>query len=1026
MLFSNKTIEKILSGRGASGLTDSSAVLFFNNCANIIKKHYLVELQNNNEAYSFYNKCRENNPNLFVFYPESSSAASVPGFNQSSKRFKKEALLTLGIKNWVFCIGSKASFGEKNIPISIEKTKKNIVLTTKENADINGVVDDVVELGYERSSFASSPGTYSIRGDILDVFPHHFRNPFRISFYFNKIESLAIIDPKTQLSIKRVEKLSLSDYVHEPQNTDNINLIDHCVGAGFLKILLTRDRVQIVGSDLKKKENFNFSVAPIYSGPPKEKAKEIIGASRQFRHVYFVGKKDGPTPGLFPEGFFSKTFSGVIGSGFYSEKSSLFLVSENDLYLKKTHNHRWSPYDTGPKKDITRESVLDMSIGDHIVHQVFGVGVFNGVVNRGPGEVESIEISYNNDALVYVSLDQLSLIHKYIGVGKKPKLSTIGSKKWGLELKKTKKALSFVAKEIIALYIDRKKERPFKYLPENDFYNELKSSFSFVETEDQSRAISDVYSDMNKNQPMDRLICGDVGFGKTEVAIRAIFKSFLSDRLSVLLCPTTILADQHYITCKERLGPFGLSISLLSRFRTKTSQNKTLSLLKEKKINVLVGTHRILSKDVVLPGLGLLVIDEEHRFGVKHKERIRAIKNNVDVLTLTATPIPRTLQQSLVGLKDMSLMLTPPLSRKPIFTSVFYFDWDLIFSRIEFEINRGGQVYFLHNDTASIPIIVNKIQSRFKNYIVSGASGKTRAKDLEKTVLSFFEGTVDVLVCTTIIESGLDVTNANTIIINNAQNLGLSQLYQIRGRVGRGKRQAHCVLLIPQAPLEKEAFLRLRALEENTELGSGYSVSMKDLEIRGSGSIFGYKQSGHISSVGFHMYCELLNLEIKKTNNQDAPKNPDTKISTTIKSEINKTFIENTNYRLWYYQKISTASTTKDINKIEKELYDAFGPIPIETTTLLNIAKTRIVCFETKIEQIFITESSVEIFLANNKKEALDSLFFDSVQSFKHANLGGHLFKKSKNGNPGIVLYIKKTSGLFSLLFSFVDLFKDA
>ncbi|MFL3007561.1 MAG: DEAD/DEAH box helicase, partial [Candidatus Neomarinimicrobiota bacterium] len=475
------------------------------------------------------------------------------------------------------------------------------------------------------------------------------------------------------------------------------------------------------------------------------------------------------------------------------------------------------------------------------------------------------------------------------------------------------------------LYIQKKTtSRNFSYEKENDLDNVLSSSFSFVETPDQKKAFQDVFEDMNGETPMDRLVSGDVGFGKTEVAIRAIFKAFLSNKVSALLCPTTILADQHFITCRERLSQFGVSISLLSRFKTKKEQSETISLVKQGKIDVLIGTHRLLSKDVEISNLGLLVIDEEHRFGVTHKEKIRSFKNNVDVLTLTATPIPRTLQQALVGLKNLTTIKTPPISRKPINTYVKYFNWSLVFSHIQKEINRGGQVYFLYNDIKSIPFAVKKIKDRFPKKTVVGASGKMDSKNLENTVLGFFDGFIDVLVCTTIIESGLDVTNANTMIINNAQNFGLAQLYQIRGRVGRGKRQASCLLLIPpKKKLEKDSYNRLRAIEQNTALGSGHIISQKDLEIRGSGSLFGYKQSGHISVVGFEMYCDLLREEVNnKKNLKNKTDQPVLVMNTEI--EIPTSYIKKEQIRIDYYYQISKTRKNKDLEKVVKNLEAGF------------------------------------------------------------------------------------------------------
>ena len=622
-----------------------------------------------------------------------------------------------------------------------------------------------------------------------------------------------------------------------------------------------------------------------------------------------------------------------------SESTSTLFVSENEINSKRKTSDRWAPIQEDKRVVIDRNSISNINHGDFVVHRDFGIGVYLGVKERNGKEVVSIE--YQDAALVYVSLDQVNLVHKYIGAGKAPKVSSLGSKRWGAEVARAKKAAEDIALDVLRGYSNKNILRPFEYVKENDLDNILSRSFSFIETPDQKKAINKVYSDMNKPSPMDRLICGDVGFGKTEIAIRAIFKAYLSDKLSVFLCPTTILADQHYMTCHDRLTSLGLSVGLLSRFKSKAQQTQIIKDLFNRKIDVLVGTHRILSKDIVLTNLGLLIIDEEHRFGVKDKETIRRIREGVDVLTLTATPIPRTLQQSLVGLKDVSIMLTPPETRKPIITFVKYFDWSLVFSRVEFELSRSGQVYFLNNDISTIPSTVDRLRKRFPNNRIAGASGKMSSKDLEVVVLAFFNGEVDVLVCTTIIESGLDVTNANSIIIRDAQNLGLAQLYQIRGRVGRGYKQGYCHLLIPKKPLEKSAFRRLRSLEQNTALGSGYNISMEDLEIRGAGSIFGHKQSGHITTVGFQMYCDLLSIEIQKTKSEDGVVQKAPNVTTSFQPDISSDYIENMSLRIDYYYRIGSATSVEQLNKIEKELVDVFGPIPDKTKKLLLVASLK-------------------------------------------------------------------------------------
>ena len=703
-----------------------------------------------------------------------------------------------------------------------------------------------------------------------------------------------------------------------------------------------------------------------------------------------------------------------------SESTSTLFVSENEINSKRKTSDRWAPIQEDKRVVIDRNSISNINHGDFVVHRDFGIGVYLGVKERNGKEVVSIE--YQDAALVYVSLDQVNLVHKYIGAGKAPKVSSLGSKRWGAEVARAKKAAEDIALDVLRGYSNKNILRPFEYVKENDLDNILSRSFSFIETPDQKKAINKVYSDMNKPSPMDRLICGDVGFGKTEIAIRAIFKAYLSDKLSVFLCPTTILADQHYMTCHDRLTSLGLSVGLLSRFKSKAQQTQIIKDLFNRKIDVLVGTHRILSKDIVLTNLGLLIIDEEHRFGVKDKETIRRIREGVDVLTLTATPIPRTLQQSLVGLKDVSIMLTPPETRKPIITFVKYFDWSLVFSRVEFELSRSGQVYFLNNDISTIPSTVDRLRKRFPNNRIAGASGKMSSKDLEVVVLAFFNGEVDVLVCTTIIESGLDVTNANSIIIRDAQNLGLAQLYQIRGRVGRGYKQGYCHLLIPKKPLEKSAFKRLRSLEQNTALGSGYNISMEDLEIRGAGSIFGHKQSGHITTVGFQMYCDLLSIEIQRTKSEDGVVQKAPNVTTSFQPDISSDYIENMSLRIDYYYRIGSATSVEQLNKIEKELVDVFGPIPDKTKKLLLVASLKNRYKSTPVSQIDIQDSVLKIVVQPfNEEEQL--VFLSRVGIYKHKTLESVRFKEVSGGLLGVFLNVSGSGDVFDLLFDFVHLF---
>jgi len=694
---------------------------------------------------------------------------------------------------------------------------------------------------------------------------------------------------------------------------------------------------------------------------------------------------------------------GNIQKGFLSPLLKISVLSSSDLLNEKRSVQKWAPASSKHHKSLTLNDISSLSVGDYVVHRLFGVGVFLGLAiqNGSAGTRESIEIRYANNARVFVSIEKMDLVHRYVGHKENPAVSSLGSKKWLSDVSKTRTAVRLVAKELIELYANKKKKRLFQYSPENDLDGALARSFPFVETLDQKRAINEVLGDMDKETPVDRLVCGDVGFGKTEVALRAIMKSVLSKKQSVFLCPTTILADQHFITCTERLGPLGIKIGLLSRFKTKKEQLKTLSLLQKKEIDVLIGTHRILSQDVVIPELGILVVDEEHRFGVSHKEKIRSMKQQVDVLTLSATPIPRTLQQSLVGIRDVSLIQTPPKSRKPIETTVRYFDWETICIYIERELSRGGQVYFLHNKVDGLAFFTHKLQDAFPHVVVENIHGQMNSRELESKILSFFNGGIDILACTTIIESGLDVTNANCIIVNDAQNFGLSQLYQIRGRVGRGQNQAHCLLLVPRKQLEQRAHRRLKTLEQYTSLGSGYNISMKDLEIRGAGSLFGYKQSGHISSVGFEMYCDLLKSEVDLVmENSGDIRFPN--IAFGEDALINESYIENPAQRLEFYNHFSRAKTTDDILKIKHELSDRFGNPPVETKNLLFIARVRVLFKNTSVSRLSINGAGVILVLDDLMPySSLDKLF-SAFGSFSRAEKVNHAFGKTKSGKLSV------------------------
>ena len=1019
IVFKEDILKNLLKGFKATGLTADSTILLLQDLSLHASKNILVLTENQETAFDTYNRGHEHNSSVFTYFPESKGENSVPGFERENTRHQKESILKTSTGDSVVCVGTLTSFKEKIISREYKKHIKKMELSIGLKLNRESLIGFFEDLNYTQVGAVENPSEYNFRGDVVDFFSPFFKNPIRVSFFFDEIESLCVFDPKNQQPAGNLKKVKIKE-AQDPQIVNNIDLKEHS-SPSFVFFYET-SRGEMALFDKRKRDNIPFSFSG-FSASQNISSEDSAGVSaflKHFNSVYYVSKKT-TTPD-FLQNFSLQQVYGSIESGFYSKKHGFVVLGENDFFDVYSQSGRWLPKQSKTAIEVTTKNLSRLKSGDLVVHKSFGIGLYRGPIEKSfkIGVREGVELEYKNNTTLFVSMEQLGFIHKYVGSGKKPALSILGSKKWKTEVKKAKESAREVVYEIFSLYSKKAVKRNFSYEKENDLDGVLSSSFSFVETPDQKKAFQDVFADMNGETPMDRLVSGDVGFGKTEVAIRAMFKAFLSNKVSALLCPTTILADQHFITCKERLSQFGVSISLLSRFKTKKEQSKTISLVKQGKIDVLIGTHRLLSKDVEISNLGLLVIDEEHRFGVNHKEKIRSFKNNVDVLTLTATPIPRTLQQALVGLKNLTTIKTPPTSRKPINTFVKYFNWPLVFSHIQKEINRGGQVYFLYNDIKSIPFVVKKIKDRFPKRIIVGASGKMDSKNLENTVLGFFDGFIDVLVCTTIIESGLDVTNANTIIINNAQNFGLAQLYQIRGRVGRGKRQASCLLLIPpKKKLEKDSYNRLRAVEQNTALGSGHVISQKDLEIRGSGSLFGYKQSGHISTVGFEMYCDLLREEVNNKKNLKKKTDQPVLVMNT-KIEIPKTYIKKEQIRIDYYYQISKTRKNKDLEMIVKNLEAGFGPLPEETTILTNTARLRILLTGSFIKKVDAFNNKIVLFF-NKPKTNFDLVgFFQSVEKFEHKNLVNY---KYENNNESELKIFFETFNFFpslDLLFSFI------
>ncbi len=660
---------------------------------------------------------------------------------------------------------------------------------------------------------------------------------------------------------------------------------------------------------------------------------------------------------------------GGFSSGFENYDLNLIVISLQNNFEEPVRRKKKL---SSTFKDSEKIVFADLKPGDIVVHQTHGIGQFIGVntITADGVTKDYIKIKYRNDDILYVPTNSLDSVRKYIGGGdnSSPRLNKLGGKEWSATTSKVKKNLEAVAKDLIELYAKRQKIKGFSFSPDTPWQKQFEDSFPYTETDDQLRCIQDVKKDMEKPQPMDRLLCGDVGYGKTEVAIRAAFKAVMDQKQVAYLVPTTILANQQYEEFKTRMQEFAINVELLNRFKTKKEQDEIIKKLKLGEVDVVVGTHRLLSEDVNFKDLGLLIIDEEHRFGVKDKEKIKKLRTNIDVLTMTATPIPRTLHMSIVGVRDMSVIYEPPHNRKPVQTYVLEYDQEVITEAITKEIERGGQVFYLFNQVEGIEKKANEISMLVPEAKVGFAHGKMSGRELEEIMESFINHEINVLVCTTILESGIDIPNANTIIVENADRLGLAQLYQIRGRVGRSDKQAYAYITYKRDKLLSEvADKRLKAIKEFTEFGSGFKIAMRDLEIRGAGSMLGEMQHGHMEQVGYDTYCKLLDEVIKEMQGIEVVEEQDVQIDLAVSSYIPDNFIENSSQKIEIYQNIALCRTEEELQNVIDEVIDRYGRLPKELENLIDIARIKQLARKANILKIAQRENGIVFYFVKEK-----------------------------------------------------------
>jgi transcription-repair coupling factor (superfamily II helicase) len=859
------------------------------------------------------------------------------------------------------------------------------------------------ESGYELTSLVREEGEYAKRGSIIDIFPSSSDRPVRIEFLGDEIYSIRFFDSLTQRSTKEVEQCSLTPVKHVVCNQTTI--VDY-IREGMILVhkglsRFEQESEESTGSHVSieiMRDKFQSNLNIDISGVQEDECDIIEALSNEdLRHLFDIKKTE-----IF------KTLSDKMRSDWWGCRYVYLFASSTrqaerlmeifqsygialPLINKINFPHKEKEWGivvgplrrgfrtrdvivlteediTGPKKRVVKKkwdgfddflnSFKDLTVGEWVVHIDHGIGIYRGISELKVGEhsKDFLVIEYQDGDRLYVPIDDLHLVQKFIGGEKfKPKIDKLGTQYWNNTKKRVRQNVEDIARELIELYAEREIAEGHQYPPEDELFREMESRFEYEETEGQIQAIESVLRDLRSSKPMDRVICGDVGFGKTEVALRASFKAVMDNKQVAILVPTTILAQQHFKTLQERFRDYPVNVEMLSRFRSSEEQRSIVEDLKKGKVDIVVGTHRILQKDLTFQDLGLLIIDEEHRFGVKHKEKLKGIKKNVDVLSLSATPIPRTLHMALTGIKDLSIINTPPLDRLAVKTHVVKFKDEIIRKGIINELQRGGQVFFVHNFIHNIGVVHDHLIRLLPDTRIAVAHGRMEGKRLEKIMLDFIDRKYDILLSTNIVESGLDITNVNTIFINNAHRMGLADLYQLRGRVGRSTKQAYAYLLVPREEvLTKDATLRLKIIEELTELGSGFHIANYDLEIRGAGNLLGKEQSGNVNLIGFELYCDMLEDAVRQMKNKAVSVEEEivTEMNLPLDAYIPDTYIEDSTQKLLTYKRLSKIRTEADLRDMEDELKDRFGDIPQPLANLLDIISLKCILSQAKIRKI--------------------------------------------------------------------------
>ncbi|WP_147677649.1 transcription-repair coupling factor [Algibacter pacificus] len=1057
------------------GLVGSSLSFVIANAFKQEDKPFLLVFNDKEEAAFYLNDLEQlcNNKDV-LFYPGSYRRPyEIEETDNANVLLRAEVLNRINSQKKPAIIVTYPDALFEQVVTRKELERNTLKVAVNDNLSIDFVNEVLFEYQFKRVDFVTEPGEFSVRGGIVDVFSFSNDLPYRIEFFGDEVDTIRTFDVETQLSIDQIKKINVipnvANKLFEEKRQSFLKYIAQktIIGLKNADILFSRiddfykkaeDTYKNLSSEIKqakpnelfcnsailKKQLLDFSIIEFGTNSIMSKignAVQIIefkttpqpSFNKQFNlliedlnsnhnkgytnYIACVSEQQAKRfHDIFDDVEGDVSYQTIVLSlhqGFIDHDTKIVCYTDHQIFERY---HKFNVKNGYAKKQaITLKELTNLDIGDYVTHIDHGIGRFGGLqkIDVEGQKQEAIKLVYGERDVLYLSIHSLHKITKFNGKdGKPPKIYKLGSTAWKTLKQKTKARVKHVAFNLIKLYAKRKTKKGYQYKPDSYMQHELEASFIYEDTPDQSTATADIKMDMESERPMDRLVCGDVGFGKTEVAIRAAFKAVDNGKQVAVLVPTTILAYQHARTFRERLKDFPVTVDYVNRFRTAKEKRTTLEGLENGNVDIIIGTHQIVNKNVKFKDLGLLIVDEEQKFGVAVKEKLKTLKENVDVLTLTATPIPRTLQFSLMAARDLSVITTPPPNRYPIESHVIRFSEDEIRDAVSYEIQRGGQIFFIHNRIENIKEVAGMIQRLVPDAKIGIGHGQMDGKKLEQLMLAFMDGEFDVLVSTTIIESGLDVPNANTIFINNANNFGLSDLHQMRGRVGRSNKKAFCYFITPEySAMTDDARKRITALEQFTELGSGFNIAMKDLEIRGAGDLLGGEQSGFMNDIGFDTYQKILNEaieELKETEFKDLYDEPeedrvyvkDVTIDTDFELLFPDDYVNNIAERLILYTQLNNLKTEAELRTFETELIDRFGELPKQVTDLLNSVQIKWLATKIGFEKVVMKKGKlVGYFINDQQSNFYQSPSFTKVLQFVQTHPGACTMKEKSTRN---------------------------